>query len=188
MSEPFIGEIRALGFDFAPVGWAQCNGQLLKVNENTALFSLLGTIYGGDGKTTFGLPDLRGRVAINDGAGPGLTNRHMGEKGGAETVTLATDQMPQHAHTLTDTEGHLNCSSAIATVPTPAGNSIAPSPGRNDPYRFIDADPDAAMRDGSITVSGKTSDSGDSQAHNNMEPYLVLNYCIALQGIYPSRS
>jgi microcystin-dependent protein len=172
MSEPFIGEIRNFGFNFAPVGWAQCNGQLLPISQNTALFSILGTTYGGDGKSTFALPNLMGCVSMGAGQGPGLTLRDLGETGGSETVSLTTHQIPPHTHTA-------SCNAAAGNQYAPAGNFWAQDAGGSNEYG---AAAQAQMAPGAIGVSG-----GD-QAHSNLQPYLVLNYCIALQGIFPSRN
>lgn len=167
--EPFLGQIQAFGFNFAPRGWAKCDGQLLPIAQNSALFSLLGTIYGGDGRTTFGLPDLRGRVSLHMGQGPGLSSRQIGEKGGSESNTLNVSQMPSHNHSA-------NAVAEAADNSKPEGNSLASSPS------YKDQAPDAVLRS---TTVGNT---GGGQAVNNMEPFLVINWCIALQGIYPSRS
>lgn len=173
MSEPFVGEIRMFAGNFAPRGWAFCDGQLLAVSQNDALFSLLGTIYGGDGRTTFGLPGLRGRTPIHAGHGPGLSNRSLGAKSGEENVTLITNQLPSHTHSI------------VATTDTgdeaaPAGRRPSGGAGLN-PYR-----------DGAVSTqfgtSGGASPNGDSQSHTNMMPTLVINFIIALVGIYPSRN
>lgn len=162
-SDPFIGEIMLLPYNFAPRGWAFCNGQLLPISSNTALFSLLGTTYGGDGRTTFGLPDLRGRAAISSGTGPGLSNRPLGQRGGQEDVTLTTPEMPAHDHDIVLGAGGPSSGTGgqhpqISNLSTNSGDSIS------------------------------TSGVGGGQAHNNMPPFLALNYCIALVGIFPSRS
>ena len=168
-----MGEIRMVGFNFAPTGWAKCEGQLLSIAQNTALFSLLGTTYGGDGQTTFGLPDLRGRVPLGPGQGPGLTNRDLGEQGGAENVTLTTSEMPIHSHSLIGTN-------TTATNARPLGRTLA----KVDPVTtnaYVDVAPDAPMEPGSI------GNAGASQPHENMQPYLGVTFIIALQGIFPSR-
>ena len=169
MSQPFLGQIQSFGFNFAPRGWALCNGQLLSIAQNTALFALLGTTYGGNGQTTFALPDLRGRCSLHFGQGPGLTNRDLGEVSGTETVTLTTNQMPQHNHTM-------NASSATKVGSAPAGNVFGGAP------IYISGAPDSVMAPASIGMTG------GSQPHPNMEPYLVINWCIALEGIFPSRN
>ena len=179
-SEPFLGTIQAFGFNFPPRGWATCDGQLLPISQNTALFSLLGTMYGGNGQTTFALPDLRGRVPIHMGQGPGLSPRNIGEHGGAESVTLTGSQMPAHTH------------AASGTVQAQSGNGDVTSPGgavpANDPRQrqFSTVAPNVEMRPDTVTVT--VLNAGGSQPHNNMPPYLVVNYSIALQGIYPSRN
>ncbi len=167
--EPFLGQIQAFGFNFAPRGWAFCNGQLLPIAQNTALFSLLGTIYGGDGRTTFALPDLRGRVSMQFGTGPGLSSYSIGEKGGAEQITLITSQMPSHNHSA-------NAAAEEADQNKPAGNTLASS----QIYKTIN--PDATLNAGTI---GNT---GGNLPHPNIQPFLIINWCIALQGIFPSRN
>jgi microcystin-dependent protein len=171
MADPFIGEIRAVGFNFAPQGWAMCNGQLLPIAQNTALFSLLGTYYGGNGQTTFALPDLRGRSPMHIGQGPGLTSRVLGEEGGAEGVTLTADQIPGHSHAL-------NASAAKATEKTPTGQVNAVT----GPATY--GSPEASPTTMSDQAIGST---GGGLAHENMPPFLAINYIIALTGIYPSR-
>lgn len=170
--EAFIGEIKMVGFNFAPRGWAFCNGQLLPILQNTVLFSLLGTTYGGDGRTTFALPDLRGRVPIHQGQGPGLTPQTIGTRVGVENVTLTPAQMPTHTHQAFG-------SSSLATQPSPQGNLLA-AKGRTKLY----------VEPGSEVVMGSTAigPTGGGGSHTNMQPSLVLNYIIALQGIFPSRN
>ncbi len=175
MAEPFIGQIIQAGFNFAPRGYATCDGQLLSIAQNTALFSLLGTTFGGDGRVTFGLPDLRGRVAIHQGQGPGLTPRVMGEAAGSETVTLINSEMPMHNHLMAVT----NVSGAVAT---PNGNFIAASSDANAVVTFRPTSDGSTLNPQSIGLAG------GNQPHNNMQPYLVINFCIALQGIFPSRN
>ena len=172
MSEPFVGEIRMFAGNFAPRGWAFCDGQLLAVNQNDALFSLLGTIYGGDGRTTFGLPDMRGRIPIEQGDGPGLTQRHLGVKAGGETATLNSNQLPSHTHPLQAQNGPGSSSS-------PLGNTFATAQG--DIYTEEEDDP--------LNMSPQAVSSvGGSRPHNNLMPYLCVHFIIALFGIYPSRS
>lgn len=188
MSEPFIGQIQPYGFNFAPRGWAKCDGQLLPISSNTALFSLLGTTYGGDGRTTFALPDLRGRVPMHLGSGPGLSTRKIGQKGGAERVTLNEAQMPAHHHSGTvEVSGAVQCNPGDGNADSPGGNTIAKIARTN---QFSSAGPSSPMHDDTITASGNfsTSNAGGSQSHDNMTPYLVINYCIALVGLFPSRS
>ncbi len=169
--EPFLGQIQAMGFTFAPLGWAKCDGQLLQISKNDALFSLLGTAYGGDGRTTFGLPDLRGRVSLHEGQGPGLSNFRIGEKSGVERVYLTTQQIPAHNHS-----EHVVAETPNVDKPS---NALLATP---DPTIYSDhANPDASLNGGMI---GRT---GGSQSHNNIQPYLVINWCIALVGKYPSR-
>ena len=171
--DPFIGEVILFAGNFAPRGWAFCNGQLLQISSNQALFSIIGTIYGGDGRTTFGLPDLRGRVPVQPGTGPGLTTRQLGQRGGAESVALAASQMPSHSHTVQAFPGDPNSASPIGKVP-----SFSSAPGFADPT----GDPNH------ILAANAVSSEGGGQAHENMQPFLGLNYIIALVGVFPSRS
>lgn len=171
--EPFVGQIQAFGFNFAPRGWAMCNGQLMSINENTALFSLLGTIYGGDGRTTFALPGLRGRSMIHSGQGPGLSNIQIGQKGGWENVTLQTTNLPAHNHA---TVMNLGGTAEEAG----AGHFLATS----NALFSEDAAAGSTLNAGAIT-SGNT---GGGQSFNNRNPFLGINVCIALLGIYPSRN
>ena len=167
MSEPFLGEIRMVGFTFAPQGWAECNGQLLPISQNTALFALLGTTYGGNGQTTFALPDLRGRTPNHAGQGPGLENYDQGQSSGTETVTLNVNQIPVHQHTQP-------ASNAEQDTNRP-GNAV---PAKGGVY--------AGSSDG--TVMDPTNAAGGGQPHDNRSPYLTLRFVIALQGIFPSRN
>ncbi len=171
--EPILGQICLFGFNFAPRGWAFCNGQLLSIAQNTALFSLLGTTYGGDGVTTFGLPDLRGRAAVQFGQSPGLSQYDLGERGGAETTTLTLANMPAHTHPVN-----------VPTTDSPAGT--------DDPNGTILANGGTAIygavNEGNGSYGGITSGIvGSNMPFSIQSPYLALNYCIALQGIYPSR-
>lgn len=166
MSEPFLGEIRTFGFNFAPRGWAFCNGQLLPIAQNTALFSLLGTTYGGNGQTTFALPELRGRAPVHVGQGPGLPLVDQGETGGETAHTLIVSEQPAHSHPIGATQGG-------ATASRPAGKVCSAGGSYSDTS-------DANMQ--------PTGAAGGGQPHNNMQPYLGLNFCIALEGIFPSRS
>lgn len=177
--EPFIGTIMAFGFNFAPRGWAKCEGQLLPINQHTALFSLLGTTYGGDGRTTFALPDLRGRVMIGEGNGPGLSDHRMGAKSGSETNTLIVQNLPSHNHSFT---GHLNANEKAGDSDDPQNAALAVT--ESDNYNSNNVT--VRMKEGSVT--GEIGHTGNNQPVNNMQPYLALNYCIALQGIFPSRS
>ncbi len=174
--DPFVAEIRILPFNFAPKGWAQCNGQLLPISQNTALFSLLGTFYGGDGKSTFALPDLQGRAALHQGQGPGLSERFLGEQGGSETITLLVTEMPVHTH--------IANAKVAGGQPSPAGLVWGTSSAAKV-AAFFYAPAAAAPVNMNPTALSIT---GGSQPHNNMPPYLTLNYCIALQGVFPPRS
>ena len=170
MSEPFVAEIRIFAGNFAPRGWAFCNGQLLPISQNTALFSLIGTTYGGDGRTTTALPNLEGRAPMHPGRGPGLTDRRLGQRGGVEMVTLTEAQMPQHQHTLRVEEDE---------------------PGEdNDPNNQVLARAGLYANASNLAPMSERSlaEAGGSQAHNNMQPYLTINFIIALVGLYPSRS
>lgn len=172
MSEPFIAEIRIFAGNFAPRSWAFCDGQLLPISQNTALFSLIGTTYGGDGRSTMALPNLQGRAPMHPGRGPGLTARRLGQTGGVERVTLSEAQMPSHKHTAIG-------SGDSANQRGPSGNLPAVGIGRGA----------AAYQNSSNLVDfERLGDSGGSQSHENMQPFLTLNYIIALQGLYPSRS
>lgn len=175
MSEPFVAEIRIFGFNFAPRGWATCDGQLIAIQQNTALFSLLGTTYGGDGKTTFALPNLQAAAPMQPGQGPGLSNRTLGEGGGSPTVTLVSTQMPQHTHTL-QSQG------APGNRSTPVGGSFARVQG-GTPY--IPQSPTPPLVPLAPQAVGPQ---GNSQPHNNVQPFLTVSFCIALQGVYPPRS
>lgn len=176
MSDPYIGQIQPYGFNFAPRGWALCEGQILPISQNTALFSLLGTMYGGDGRTTFALPDLRGRVPIHFGQGPGLPNYTIGQKGGTPQVTLNVTQIPSHNH-----PGVLNGTTTGADATNPTGAALAGA--REDTYKG-GVTPNVAMAAGSVAVQN----AGGGLPHDNMQPYLVVNWCIALQGVYPPRN
>ena len=174
MSEPFVGEIRMFAGNFAPRGWAFCDGQLLSISQNDALFSLLGTLYGGDGRTTFGLPDLRGRIPVHAGSGPGLTTRYLGANGGTENETLIVNQLPVHNHAprAVDTPGTSSSPENAVWAAAPQGAF----------YVTGDANPGATMN------SQIATQIGGSQSHTNMQPYLCIHFIIALVGIYPSRN
>ena len=178
MSEPFIGEIRIFAGTFAPRAWALCDGQLLQVSQNDALFSLLGTIYGGDGRTTFGLPDMRGRVPIHNGSGPGLSPRRLGERSGAETVSLTTNQLPAHSH-----GGALRALATDATTTDSTGKMFAKAVGGSAYHSGT------GRGQGPVQMGvNSLTNTGGSQAHSNLAPTLCLNFIIALFGIYPSRN
>jgi microcystin-dependent protein len=167
MAEPFLSEIRIMSFIFPPKGWALCNGQLLPINQNQALFSLLGTTYGGDGRVNFALPDLRGRVPIHMGDG-----HTLGEKAGSEAVTISQQTMPQHIH-------FMQASTNLATLDTIAGNLL----GKLGSPIYSQTPQNLAVYD-PVSISNV----GGNQPHTNMQPFLVLSYCIALQGIFPSQT
>ena len=170
MSEPFLAEIRIVGFNFAPRGWAFCDGQILPINQNQSLYSLLGTTYGGDGRTSFALPDMRGRVPIHVGQSDGGTDHRQGQKSGEETHTLSAAEMPQHDHTAHGT-------STAANNVSPAGGLLGTASGLyKAPGNLV------TMR------SDNLPNVGGGQTHNNRQPYLALNFCVALQGLFPSRN
>lgn len=173
MSEPFLGQITIVGFNFAPRGWALCDGQLLPIAQNTALFSLLGTTFGGDGRTTFALPDLRSRVPLQPGSGPGLPFYTWGEKGGAEEVTLSLAQLPNHGHPVYAHNGP-------GDTFTPENTTWANDATQSIPT-YSTTTPNQMMSSNAIGTTG------GSQPHTNIQPYLAMYYCIAMQGIYPSR-
>lgn len=169
MSEPFLGQLMLVPYNFVPKGWAACSGQLLSISTNTALFSLLGTTYGGDGRVTFGLPDLRGRAPISVGQGPGLSNYTLGELGGVESVTLTAQQMPQHNHLVGANAGDANDTSPQNSIPAGQG----------------------AYQTGAANVTmnaGMVQTAGGNQPHENRPPFLAMQWIIALEGIFPSRS
>ena len=172
MADPFVAEIRIFPFNFAPRGWAWCDGQLLPLSQNTALFSLLGTTYGGNGKSNFALPDLQGRAPMHPGQGPGLSLHDLGETGGSETVTLLESEMPAHSHALISNP-------AAANRTTPVGNS---------PARVAGAAVYAPPANTATFAPEALAPAGGDQPHNNMQPYLTFYFNIALQGVFPPRS
>lgn len=176
MADPFVAEIRMFPFNFAPRGWAFCQGQLLPISQNTALFSLLGTYYGGDGKSNFALPDMQGNSPMSSGQGPGLSERFLGEQGGAETITLLQSEMPAHAHAVNVASGrnvanNFQPSPTVVLAPSTASSaynsSASPALVQMAPNQFMPT--------------------GGSMPHNNMQPYLTVSFCIALQGVFPPR-
>ena len=184
MSNPFLGEIRMFAGTFAPRGFAFCNGQLLPISENDALYALIGTTYGGDGQVTFAMPDLRGRVPVNQGQGPGLSSYVIGQKAGTESVTLTLLQTPSHSHTLSAT-------SATGNVAVPNNQTLPASPDGATPHStaslYVEATPNAVVQNPmdptSISPSG-----GSNQPHENRMPLLAFNFIIALEGVFPSRN
>ena len=173
MSEPFLGMIIIVPYNFAPRGWAFCNGQILPIAQNTALFSLLGTTFGGNGQTTFALPDLRGRVSNSSGQGPGLSSYDLGQVGGVESETLTINQMPAHNHLV-------SASSADADSSKPEGKFLANSGSASIYLETLNAP---------VLLGAQTiNNTGGSQPFSTLQPYLTLNYCIALEGIFPSRN
>ncbi len=176
MADQFVAEIRVFPFNFAPIGWAQCNGQLLAISQNTALFSLIGTFYGGNGTSTFGLPNLQGNFPINQGQGAGLSLYDIGETGGSATVTLLQTEIPSHTHVV-------NCA-ATGGTPSPAG-AVFGGGGRGKQPAYAAPPPTGTAVNMSASA---VAAAGGSQPHDNLPPYVVLNYCIAMQGIFPARS
>ncbi len=174
MANPFVAEIRIFPFNFAPKGWAFCNGYLLPISQNTALFSLLGTTYGGDGKSNFALPNLQGASPLHQGQGPGLSLYQLGESGGSDTVTLLQSEIPLHGHSLMG-----DVSTADVNTPGPTSSYSRSTPG-------------SAYRNTTTNLTGMSANAiapaGGGQPHNNLMPYLTLNFCIALQGVYPPRT
>ena len=170
MAQPYVGEIRIFAGNFAPAGWMFCDGSTLAISENQTLFQLIGTTYGGDGQTTFNLPDLRGRLPIHQGTGSSGISYTLGEQGGVESVTLTTQQIPQHTHSLLAT-------TAVGTETNPGGNVLANSQG---PQPYIQEDPDGSLNPQALSAIGA------SQPHNNFQPYLCVDFIISLFGIFPS--
>ena len=175
MSEPFLGQIQPVGFNFAPRGWALCDGQLLSIAQYNALFALLGTTYGGDGRTTFGLPDLRGRAALHVGQGPGLSNYRWGQRGGEETETLTVNQIPSHNHSSVCKAGPGNSNVAENNLCSQDAGGVSAT------YNSI------ATGLGTMSAAA-IGNTGGGQGHNNIQPYLAIYWCIALTGIFPSRN
>ena len=171
MADPFVAEIRIFPFNFAPRGWAWCDGQLMPLSQNTALFSLLGTTYGGNGKSNFALPDIQGRAVMHPGQGPGLSLHDLGETGGSETVTLLESEIPAHSHAM-------NASQADGTERSPAGQLLATGIGIS---QYQTPASQTALSPSAVAPAG-----GD-QPHNNLQPYLTFYFCIALQGVFPPR-
>lgn len=171
--DPFVAEVRIFAFNFAPTGWAFCDGQLLRISQNTALFSLVGTAYGGDGKSTFGLPNLQGQAAMSQGQGPGLSNYWIGESVGVETVTLADSEIPSHSH-------NWQANNSDSTEQNPTKGLLAGGMGGIAMYANAGAP--------TLMAVSTVAPAGSSFPHNNMMPYLTLNFCIALQGVFPPRS
>jgi len=176
--DQFLAEIRAVGFNFAPNGWALCQGQLLSITQNTALFSLLGTTYGGDGRNTFALPDLRGRLVVSPGQGPGLSSYLLGQVSGTETVGLQASHLPAHTHSLNGVA--VRVSSSGGNSSSPAGTVLAAT-------EDLHYSSGASVQMAPDVLTGTATQVGNNAGHPNLMPYLVLNYIIALQGIYPIR-
>ncbi|HMD00764.1 MAG TPA: tail fiber protein [Ferruginibacter sp.] len=177
MADPFVAEVRMFGFNFAPTGWATCDGQILPISQNTALFSLLGTTYGGNGQSTFALPNLQGSAALHPGQGQGLSQYFLGQEGGEQTVTLLVTEIPVHTHL------PVNCKAA-GGLPTPTANMWGTASAAKVAANFY------APAAGSSPIMNPAASglTGGGQPHNNMMPYLTLTFCIALQGVYPPRT
>ncbi len=186
--DPMLGEVRIFAGNFAPRGWAFCEGQLLPISSNSALFSLIGCTYGGDCRTTFALPDLRGRVAISAGNGPGLSNRVWGQKGGGEYNILNQTQLPSHSHTAV---GTITAANTTGTTNDPTGNVLAVAKTPIDRSNIVDSNIYAPTANTNMSANGVTvtvGNTGGNQSVNNMQPYLTVRYIIALQGYFPSRN
>ena len=179
MAEPFLAEIRLFGFNFAPRGWAACDGQILPINQNQSLFSLLGTTYGGDGRTSFALPELRGRAPMHIGNGGGHTV-NLGERSGAENHTLAVNEIPSHNH-IVSTTGDQGSDTNISSITGTPENVLASQARGGDPFYSAAVGLD-------VMHNGTIADTGGGQSHNNMQPALTVNFAIALQGLFPSRN
>ena len=177
MSDPFVAEVRIFPFNFAPLGWAQCNGQLLPISQNTALFSLLGTVYGGDGKSTFALPDLQGSVPLHPGQGAGLSERLLGEMSGSEFVTLLDSETPLHTHSVSGANP-----ADFADLPDPGPDRVIGKSQNALAYQTNTTSGLVAMAVQSLSITG------GGLPHTNLMPYLTLNFCIALQGAFPQRA
>ncbi len=193
--DPFIGQIVMFGGNYAPQGWAFCDGQILPINSNAALFAILGTRYGGDGRTTFALPDLRGRVTVHPGRGPGLSSYQLGQRGGVESVVLSTSEIPSHTHVAMvqpqSAQVRINASDEEGDTSSPAGAVWAKDPNGNDTYGSGGATTQMASNAVQVEIPNSQvtiGDTGGSQPHTNIQPYLCINYIIALQGYFPPRS
>jgi len=184
---PFIAQIIMFGGNFAPRGWALCDGQLLPINQNDALFSILGTTYGGDGRTTFALPDLRGRAPVHAGSGPGLTTIPLGSKGGAEQVVLGINQLPSHNHDASGLTAALGSNEEDGDSDEATGRNFGIA-SAGTPYNSQANDNSMGAGGSSVTIGGNTGSQGGGQAVGIRNPYAAVNYIIALQGVYPSRS
>lgn len=193
MAEPFLGEIRAVGFDYAPVGWEECNGQLLQIAQYEKLYSLLGTTYGGDGRITFRLPDLRGRCLVGAGNGPGLTPRKEGHSGGEQYAQLSVEELPSHSHTINGLEIKLKAYSGDGDTSDPTQAVLAKPKTTEENPRSVylyksEGIADVQMSENSIDARYAISSTGRNDGHYNLQPFTALKYIISTQGIYPSRT
>lgn len=189
---PFLGQMVMFGGNFAPRGWALCNGQLLPINQYQALFSILGTTYGGDGRTTFALPDLRGRAPIHQGRGPGLSDIKLGERGGLESKVLTLIELPNHSHDASTLKGSIGTNEEDGDSNDPAGRTFAPIEANSSDAVTINAynseAPNRTMASNSVSITGNVAPSGNQQPFSIRNPFLGVNYIIALMGIFPSRN
>ncbi len=184
--EPYLAEIVMFGGNFAPRGWAFCHGQLLPINSNQALFSLLGTTYGGDGRTTFALPDLRGRTPIHPGTGPGLSTKKLGQRGGVENVTLHVTQIPNHSHNTGSLKGTIMVNEDDGESEDPVGKNFGLAQNNALPYNSEGNV--VPMASNTVDISGNTLATGGNLSHTNMQPFECVNFIIAIQGLFPSRN
>ena len=191
MSEPFIGEIRMFGFNFPPRNWVTCSGQLLPISQNPTLYALINGYYGGDGRTTMGVPDLRGRAPISSGQAPGLSYYTLGERGGSELTYLNDTQIPSHSHTATpNLESLTPAANSTGNEGSPGGNVPAEytMQGARSPANFYSNAADTNLKAGTVTGTIAIGDNGGGQPHNNRPPYIALNFCMAIAGLFPPRN
>lgn len=185
MAQPFLGQITMMGCNFAPIGYAFCNGQLMAIADNNALFALIGTTYGGDGVTTFGLPNLQGRIPINQGTGPGLSTYVLGQMSGTEEVTLTTGQLPVHQHLVVTNNTDPTNDAPAATVMPARPKQVG---GGNSAILYSDPTKTPVAGDMKPMLAGTIGNAGNNLPHDNMSPFLAINFVIALQGVFPSRN
>ena len=188
MSEPYLGQLMCVGFTFNNRGWSNCDGQILPINQNTSLFSLFGTMYGGDGRTTFGLPGLQGRVPIHVGQGPGLPDYRQGSSGGSPTVTLNVTEIPAHGHNLFNGTGNNQANITLHGIETPANSQDPEDNVLGQALNFHSGTANVPLGSSAGTIGGQTALTGGGQSHNNMQPYQTLRWLVAMVGVYPSRN